>query len=54
MREIGRLIAAIIHEPESAAVQAKVKQGVADLTARFPLYAKRLKQKRSTDAMNAD
>jgi glycine hydroxymethyltransferase len=54
MRELGRLIAAIIHEPESAAVQAKVKQGVADLTARFPLYAKRLKQKRSTDAMSAD
>jgi len=54
MQEIGRLIAAIIHEPESAVVQAKVKQGVAELTARFPLYAKRLKQKQSHDAMSAD
>ena len=54
MREIGRLIAAIIHEPESTAVQAKVQQGVADLTARFPLYPKRLKQKQSRDAMSAD
>ncbi|MFZ0060673.1 MAG: serine hydroxymethyltransferase, partial [Pyrinomonadaceae bacterium] len=48
MREIGRLIAAIIHEPESAAVQAKVQQGVAELTARFPLYPKRLKQSSET------
>ena len=54
MQEIGRLIAAIIHEPESAAVQTKVKQGVADLTARFPLYPKRLKQQQSHDAMSAD
>ncbi len=54
MQEIGRLIAAIIQEPESAAVQTKVKQGVADLTARFPLYPKRLKQKQSLDAMSAD
>ena len=54
MREIGRLIAAIIHEPESAAVQAKVQQGVADLTARFPLYSKRLKKEQSRDAMSAD
>ena len=55
MREIGRLIAAIIHEPESAAVQAKVQQGVAELTARFPLYPKRLKHHSSeTNAMRAD
>jgi glycine hydroxymethyltransferase len=43
MLEIGRLIAAIIQEPESATVQTKVKQGVADLTERFPLYAGRIK-----------
>ena len=30
MQEIGRLIAAIIHEPESAAVQTQVKQRVAE------------------------
>src|SRR5882762_9971707 len=38
MREIGRLIAEIIHEPESDSVRAKVQQGVSELTARFPLY----------------
>ena len=45
MREIGRLIAEVIHAPESKEVRNKVKREVADLTARFPLYAKRLKNK---------
>jgi len=31
-----------------------VKQGVADLTARFPLYAKRMKRPREPEAMSAD
>ena len=44
MREIGRLIAAIVHEPESDDVRRKVQSGVAELAARFPLYAKRLKR----------
>src|SRR5436309_10906456 len=44
MREIGRLIAEVIHAPESDEVQSKVRQGVTELTARFPLYAKRLKR----------
>jgi glycine hydroxymethyltransferase len=43
MREIGRLIAEVIHQPESEEVRRRVQQGVADLTARFPLYPKRLK-----------
>ena len=43
MREIGRLIAEVIHAPESEEVRNKVKRDVADLTARFPLYAKRMK-----------
>jgi len=43
MREIGKLIAAIVHEPESEDVRRKVQSGVAELTAKFPLYAKRLK-----------
>src|SRR5882672_9500543 len=43
MREIGRLIAEVIHAPASEEVRRKVQRGVADLTARFPLYAKRLK-----------
>jgi glycine hydroxymethyltransferase len=44
MREIGRLIAQVVHEPESEEVRTHVKRGVAELTARFPLYAKRLKR----------
>ena len=47
MREIGRLIAEVIHAPESEDVRNKVKREVADLTARFPLYPKRLKAGRS-------
>jgi glycine hydroxymethyltransferase len=43
MREIGRMIAAIVHEPQSEEVRDKVKGSVAELTAKFPLYAKRLK-----------
>jgi glycine hydroxymethyltransferase len=44
MREIGRLIAQIVHEPESEDVRREVKRGVSEMAARFPLYAKRLKQ----------
>jgi glycine hydroxymethyltransferase len=44
MREIGRLIAEVIHAPQSEEVRNKVIRGVADLTARFPLYPKRLKR----------
>src|SRR5256885_5114391 len=47
MREIGRMIATIVHEPESAEVRNSVKRNVAELTAKFPLYAKRLKSPRA-------
>jgi glycine hydroxymethyltransferase len=47
MREIGRMIAAIVHEPESEEVRDNVKRSVGELTARFPLYAKRLKSRAS-------
>ncbi|MCM3869244.1 MAG: serine hydroxymethyltransferase [Pyrinomonadaceae bacterium] len=43
MREIGRLIAEIIHAPESEEVRRSVQDGVANLAARFPLYTNRLK-----------
>ena len=46
MRTIGRLIAEVIHAPESEEVRNKVKRDVADLTAQFPLYPKR---QRATD-----
>jgi len=44
MREIGRLIAEVIHAPASEEVRNKVCQGVTELSARFPLYEKRLKR----------
>src|SRR5678810_459209 len=44
MREIGSLIAEIIHAPESEEVRNKVRAGVTELSGRFPLYAKRLKR----------
>jgi glycine/serine hydroxymethyltransferase len=43
MREIGRLIAEVIHAPESEEVRHKVTRGVAELTAKFPLYPNRMK-----------
>jgi glycine hydroxymethyltransferase len=43
MREIGRMIAAIVHEPQSEQVRDAVRRDVKALTARFPLYARRLK-----------
>ena len=42
MRTIGRLIAAIIREPESEEVKQSVKREVAELTEKFSLYAHRL------------
>jgi glycine hydroxymethyltransferase len=38
MRSIGEMIAAIIHEPESEDVKTRVKQQVAEITSRFPMY----------------
>ena len=43
MREIGRLIAEVIHSPESEDVRNKVRRGVMELAGRFPLYSRRLK-----------
>jgi glycine hydroxymethyltransferase len=43
MQLIGRLIAEVIHAPESEEVRSKVKREVAELTSRFPLYPKRMK-----------
>ena len=38
MSAIGEMIAAIIHEPESEEVKTRVKQQVAEITSRFPMY----------------
>jgi len=48
MRLIGEMIASVIHEPESEEVKAKVRRDVAELTAKFPMYSKRLKEKRTS------
>ncbi|HYY59145.1 MAG TPA: serine hydroxymethyltransferase [Pyrinomonadaceae bacterium] len=55
MREIGRLIAEVLHDPQSEDVRRKVRQSVTDLTARFPLYPQRLKRRApEQEAMGAD
>jgi glycine hydroxymethyltransferase len=46
MKLIGEMIASIIHEPESEEVEAQVKQGVAEITGKFPMYPGRLKAER--------
>lgn len=46
MRLIGSLIASVIYEPESEEVKARVRREVAELTAKFPMYPSRFKEKR--------
>lgn len=43
MREIGAMIAAVIHDPNSQEVLTKVRRDVAELTAKFPMYPNRYK-----------
>lgn len=50
MKAIGTMIAAIVNEPGSDEVKTKVKQQVAEITARFPMYSERLKP----DALSAN
>ena len=52
MKEIGEMIAAVIHEPDSEEVRSRVKNGVAEITAKFPMYPHRLKAK-NDDALSA-
>ncbi len=47
MRKIGTLIAAIVREPESENVKTQVKESVAEMAAKFPLYAHRLSDEMS-------
>jgi glycine hydroxymethyltransferase len=55
MRTVGRLIATILHEPQSEEARNKVRQGVAELAAQFPLYPNRFKQRPpEQEAMGAD
>ena len=43
MKLIGEMIAAVIQEPESEAVRDRVRNDVAEITAKFPMYPTRLK-----------
>jgi glycine hydroxymethyltransferase len=52
MRAVGQMIAAVIKEPESEEVKARVRRAVAELTAKFPMYPTRLKTARG-DATSA-
>ncbi|HYO62832.1 MAG TPA: serine hydroxymethyltransferase [Pyrinomonadaceae bacterium] len=54
MREVARLIAAVLHEPESEEARRRVRQQVHELAARFPLYPKRLPRAPEREAMGAD
>ena len=52
MKQIGKLIASIIREPESETIKTQVKRDVAELTANFPLYIQRLNEAK-TEAISA-
>ena len=47
MQKIGEVIAAIIHEPESEEVRTRVRREVAEITAKFPMYPERSKEKQN-------
>lgn len=53
MRVIGRLIADVLHEPQSEEVKTRVKNDVLELTANFPMYPGRLKQDKA-DAVTVE
>ncbi|WP_352430710.1 serine hydroxymethyltransferase [Pyrinomonas sp.] len=50
MRAVARLIAEVLHEPESEEVRRRVREKVRELTARFPLYPRRLRRQRALEA----
>jgi glycine hydroxymethyltransferase len=56
MRQVARLIAAVLHDPESEEISSRIRQSVHELAARFPLYPQRLKHSPATEteAMGAD
>jgi glycine hydroxymethyltransferase len=54
MRQVARLIAAVLHDPESEDVRSRVRDSVHELTARFPLYAGRLRRRPESEAVGAN
>ncbi len=47
MRQIAKMIAEVIREPKSEEVKSKIRKEVAELSAQFPLYPKRYKERRT-------
>ncbi len=54
MREVARLIAEVLHAPESEETRERVRRSVHELAARFPLYPQRLPHAPESEAMGAD
>ena len=50
MKLIGEMIASVINEPESDEIKIRIRKDVAELTAKFPMYPTRLKEKQSSIA----
>ncbi|MEP7074688.1 MAG: serine hydroxymethyltransferase [Acidobacteriota bacterium] len=48
MRQIGKMIASIVLEPESEEVKNEVRRGVAAITEKFPMYPDRLNRGRQS------
>jgi len=53
MRQVARLIAAVLHDPESEEVRGQVQRSVRELAARFPLYHGRLRRRPESGAAGA-
>lgn len=52
MQRIGKMIAEVVYEPESEEVRNKIRKEVAELTAQFPLYPNRLKERETALGAN--
>jgi glycine hydroxymethyltransferase len=44
MKQIAKMIAAVIREPHSEELKSRVRKEVAELAERFPLYPRRYKK----------
>jgi glycine hydroxymethyltransferase len=54
LRQVARLIAAVLHDPESEEVRARVTESVHELSSRFPLYTRRLRLRAEAEGVGAD
>lgn len=54
MQRIGKMIAEVIHEPESEEVRNKIRKEVEEISGQFPLYPNRLKEEKEEEAIAAN